>query len=57
AKPGDVVTEGQPLFTLSTDEPERFARAIEALDGSYRIGDVGDDIVTGGPLIVERIGA
>jgi thymidine phosphorylase len=57
AKPGDFVTAGQPLFTLNTDEPERFARAIEALDGAYRIGDAGDDIVTGGPLIVERIGA
>ncbi|TXN28279.1 thymidine phosphorylase [Lacisediminihabitans profunda] len=57
AKPGDLVTEGQPLFTLNTDEPERFARAIEALDGAYRIGDAGDDIVTGGPLIAERIGA
>jgi thymidine phosphorylase len=57
AKPGDAVTEGQPLFTLSTDEPERFARAVEALAGAYRIGEAGDDIVTGGPLIAERIGA
>ena len=29
AKPGDTVTEGQPLFTLSADEPERFERALE----------------------------
>ncbi len=57
AKPGDTVSKGQPLFTLNTDEPERFARALEALDGAYRIGDAGDEIVTGGPLIVERIGA
>jgi thymidine phosphorylase len=57
AKPGDIVTEGQPLFTLSTDEPERFARALEALEGAYRIGQVGDEILTGGPLIVERIGS
>ena len=57
AKPGDTVTEGQPLFTLSADEPERFARALEALDGAYRIGDAGDDVLTGGPLIVERITA
>jgi thymidine phosphorylase len=57
AKPGDAVTAGQPLFTLSADEPERFARALEALEGAYRIGDAGDEILDGGPLIVERIGA
>ncbi|MCU1421009.1 MAG: thymidine phosphorylase [Microbacteriaceae bacterium] len=57
AKPGDTVTEGQPLFTLSADEPERFARALEALDGAYRIGDPGDPILDGGPLIADRIGS
>jgi thymidine phosphorylase len=57
AKPGDTVTEGQPLFTLSTDEPARFARALEALEGAYRIGTPGDEILDGGPLIAERIGA
>jgi thymidine phosphorylase len=57
AKPGDRVTAGQPLFTLSADEPERFARALEALQGAYRVGEVGDEVVTGGPLIAERIGA
>ncbi len=56
AKPGDRVTAGQPLFTLSANEPERFARAIEALDGAWTIGDDGDDVFTGGPLIAERIG-
>lgn len=57
AKPGDTVVVGQPLFTLSTDEPERFARALEALEGAYRVGDTGEEIFTGGPLIAERIGA
>jgi thymidine phosphorylase len=57
AKPGDVVTEGQPLFTLSADEPDRFARALEALEGAYAIGDPGDEILDGGPLIADRIGA
>ncbi len=57
AKPGDTVTEGQPLFTLSADEPERFARALEALDGAYAIGDPGSPIATGGPLIADRLGA
>jgi len=57
AKPGDAITAGQPLFTLSADEPERFERALEALDGAYRIGDAGDAVLDGGPLIAERIGA
>jgi thymidine phosphorylase len=56
AKPGDTVTAGQPLFTLSADEPERFERAIEALAGAYRIGDPGEPLETGGPLIAGRIG-
>jgi len=55
AKPGDTVTAGQPLFTLSADEPERFARAIQALEGAYRIGDAGDEVLDGGPLIAGRI--
>jgi len=55
AKPGDTVTAGQPLFTLSADEPERFARAIQALEGAYRIGDAGDEVLNGGPLIAGRI--
>jgi thymidine phosphorylase len=56
AKPGDAIVEGQPLFTLGTDEPDRFARALEALDGAYLIGDAGDPIDDGGPLIAGRIG-
>jgi len=55
AKPGDTVTAGQPLFTLSADEPQRFERALEALEGAYRIGDPGDPVETGGPLIAGRI--
>lgn len=55
AKPGDTVRAGDPLFTLSADEPARFERALEALDGAYRIGDAGDPVLTGGPLIADRI--
>lgn len=55
AKPGDTVAEGQPLFTLSADEPERFARAMEALDGAWQIGDPGASVSDGGPLIADRI--
>ena len=51
AKPGDVVTKGQPLFTMSTNDAARFDRALEALEGGYRIGAPGDEIETGGPLI------
>ena len=36
AKPGDAVTEGQPLMTLLSDDTDRFARAEEALDGRLR---------------------
>jgi thymidine phosphorylase len=39
AKPGDAVTAGQPLLTLHTDRPERFDRALAALEGSFDIGD------------------
>ncbi|MFF1574483.1 thymidine phosphorylase [Leifsonia sp. NPDC058292] len=55
AKPGDTVRAGQPLFTLSADEPARFERALEAVAGAYRIGDPGEPVLTGGPLIADRI--
>ena len=41
AKPGDEVRAGQPLMTLHTDTPERFARAREALAGGWQIGEDG----------------
>jgi thymidine phosphorylase len=55
AKPGDAVAKGQPLFTLSADEPARFERALQALEGAYRIGSEGDEVHDGGPLIADRI--
>ncbi|WP_167044762.1 thymidine phosphorylase [Salinibacterium sp. ZJ454] len=55
AKPGDTVTAGQPLFTLSADEPERFARALEALEAAYEIGESAASVHDGGPLIADRI--
>ncbi len=51
-KPGDEVRVGQPLFTLHTDEPARFERALEALEGAYSIADAAVDT---GPLIAGRI--
>ncbi len=56
AKPGDQVTAGQPLFTLLADEPQRFERALEALDGAWRIDDAGT-AAPSLPLIRERITA
>ncbi len=53
AKPGDEITAGQLLMTLHTDEPERFPRALEALEGSVSI--VAGGTVNRLPLIVERI--
>ena len=47
AKPGDTVTAGQPLLTLHTDTPERFNRALDALDGAYDIAAVGTDVRPG----------
>jgi thymidine phosphorylase len=39
ARPGDQVSEGQPLLTLHTDEPSRFERALEALEGAYEVSE------------------
>ena len=55
AKPGDTVVKGQPLFTLSTSDEARFARALEAVEGAYAIGDPGSPIDDGGPLIAGRV--
>ena len=52
AKPGDSVTKGQPLFTMHTDEPARFERALEALEGAYSIGDTAPTLA---PLIAGRV--
>jgi thymidine phosphorylase len=54
AKPGDQVTAGQPLFTLHTDEPARFERALEILQGSTKISATGEKVERL-PLIIERI--
>ena len=53
-KPGDRVTQGQPVFTLSADDASRFGRALESVEGAWDIGDSAPDR---GPLVVERITA
>ena len=54
AKPGEQVTVGQPLFTLHTDEPARFERALAALNGAVKISSAGEKVERL-PLIIERI--
>jgi len=53
AKPGDYIAKGSPLLTLHTDEPARFERAIEILDGAIEIAENGK--VDRLPLVIERI--
>ena len=55
ARPGDAVTVGQPLFTLLTDTPERFGRALAALDGGYAIEPPGSPYEPV-PLVIDRVG-
>lgn len=54
-KPGERVASGAPLFTLSADEPERFARALESIEGAWEIAPEGSGFTTP-ELIAERIG-
>ncbi|MDX6263882.1 MAG: thymidine phosphorylase [Kribbellaceae bacterium] len=56
AKPGDRVTEGQDLLRLHTDEPERFERALAALDGGVVVSPAGTSHASG-PLVLGRIAA
>jgi thymidine phosphorylase len=55
ARPGDTVTAGEPLFTLLTDTPERFDRALASLDGGFDIAPPGTAYEPA-PLIIDRIG-
>jgi thymidine phosphorylase len=54
-KPGATVRGGEPLLTLHTDTPERFERALEALEGGFTIAPEGSrpDLP---PIVIERIG-
>jgi thymidine phosphorylase len=53
-KPGATVRGGEALLTLHTDEPERFDRAVEALDGGYLIAPEGSrpDLP---PIVIDRV--
>jgi thymidine phosphorylase len=52
AKPGDRVAASQPVLELHTDEPDRFASALAALDGAI---DVGPDPPEPRPLVIDRV--
>lgn len=53
AKPGDTVTEGQPLMTLMTDTPERFDRALQSLENAWDINGQPSET----SIILDRINA
>ncbi len=51
-RPGEPVAAGEPLFTLYSDAPERFAAAMAELDGGFSVGDTPPAL---GPVIIDRI--
>ena len=56
AKPGDHVQQGQPVLELHTDDPARFAPALEALcvPGALAIGGERPPTM---PLVMDQVGA
>ncbi|MEF3324055.1 thymidine phosphorylase [Gulosibacter sp. GYB002] len=55
-KPGDAVRKGDLLYTLHAENADRFALALDSLDGALELGEPGTEVsVT--PLIAERIQA
>lgn len=53
AQQGQVVKAGTPLMTLHTDEPVRFERALESLEGSFKIEASGSAIAR--KIVLDRI--
>ena len=51
---GEAVTKGTKLFTLHTDEPNRFESALEVLTTGYAVGG-SQEISERLPLIIDRI--
>jgi thymidine phosphorylase len=56
AKPGALVRAGEPIMTLHTDTPERFARAREALADAVVIA-AEDSRPPGTPIVLDRVAA
>ena len=56
AVPGERVSEGQKLFTLHTDTPERFERALESLRGGATIDpDAAEGTGARDDVVLDRI--
>jgi thymidine phosphorylase len=49
---GSPVAAGEPIFTLYTDTPERFERAMAELDAGFTVTDMPP---VHRPLIIDRI--
>ena len=52
AKPGDPVTEGEPLLELHTDTPEAVPAALAALEGGFTVASEAPEP---GPIVRETI--
>lgn len=55
-KPGDAVRKGDLLYTLHAENADRFALALDSLDGALELGEPGTEVSVA-PLIAERIQA
>ncbi len=53
-RPGEPVVAGEPVFTLYTDTPQRFAPAMAELSNAWNIGE---SAPPPRPLIIERMGS
>jgi len=53
AKPGEYVEAGQPVLELHADDPDRFAAALEAVEGAVTIGR---EPPARAALIVDQVG-
>lgn len=55
AQRGDRVEAGQPLMTLLTDEPSRFARAIESVESGFKIDASASAETAARSIVLDRI--
>lgn len=53
AKPGEKITSGSALFTLHSDDSERFERARQALEGAVSISEKGE-VAERLPLVITK---
>ena len=53
AKPGEKITSGSALFTIHSDDSERFERAKQALEGAVSISEKGE-VAARLPLVITK---